>query len=204
MTNNQIFAFVDNSNIFIESQKVYGTIHTDSDMGRRYRLDFGKLFKYIAKERDDIFFESHGVTYPKLYGSEPPKMDSLWKFLEKLGVNVKVFTRNAFNKEKEVDTALVWDAAELIIKTRNQVNHNKTIVIAGGDRDFLKIYTEGKKAGYKVEFYCWEHSTSYEIKKLPTYYNLTPVIDEIGFLEKYKFEHDFGEINWGKVIPYNK
>ena len=99
MTNNQIFVFVDNSNIFIESQKVYEDIHNDPDIGRRYRLDFGKLFNYIAKKRGEIFFDLHDVTYPKLYGSEPPKMDSLWKFLDKLGVNVKVFTRNAFNKE---------------------------------------------------------------------------------------------------------
>lgn len=204
MAHNQIFVFVDNSNIFIESQKVYGKIHHDSDIGRRYRLDFGKLFNYIAKKQGEIFFELDDVTYPKLYGSEPPKMDSLWNFLDNLGVNVKVFTRNAFNKEKEVDTALVWDAAELIIKTRHQVNDNNTIAIAGGDRDFLKIYSEGKKAGYNVEFYCWEHSTSSEIKKLPTYHNLTPVIDEIGFLEKYKFDHGFGEINWGKVVRYDK
>ena len=54
-----------------------------------------------------------------------------------------------------------------------------------------------------MEFYCWEHSASYEIKKLPTYYNLTPVIDQIGFLEKYRFDHDFGEINWSKVVPYD-
>ncbi len=204
MTNNQIFVFVDNSNIFIESQKVYGIINHDSDIGRRYRLDFGKLFNYIAKKRGEIFFDLHDVTYPKLYGSEPPKMDSLWKFLDKLGVNVKVFTRNAFNKEKEVDTALVWDAAELIIKTRHQVNGNNIIVIVGGDKDFMKIYSEGKKAKYSVEFYCWEHSTSSEIRKLPTYHNLTPVIDEIGFLEKYKFDHGFGEINWGKVVRYDK
>ena len=204
MINNQIFVFVDNSNIFIESQKVYGEIHHDPDIGRRYRLDFGKLFNFIAKNRGEIFFELDDVTYPRLYGSEPPKMDSLWNFLDRLGVNVKVFTRNAFNKEKEVDTALVWDAAELIIKTRHQVNDNNTIAIAGGDRDFLKIYSEGKKAGYNVEFYCWEHSTSSEIKKLPTYHNLTPVIDEIGFLEKYKFDHGFGEINWGKVVRYDK
>lgn len=203
MASDQIFTFVDNSNIFIESQRGYADIYQDFDMGRRYRLDFGKLFNYIKKKRGDIFFELDGVTYPKLYGSEPPKMDSLWNFLNKLGVDVKVFTRNAFNKEKEVDTALVWDAAELIIKTRNQENGNKTIVIVGGDKDFLKIYTEGNKAGYNVEFYCWEHSTNNEIKKLPTWNNLTPVIDQIGFLEKYKFDHDFGEIDWGKVVAYD-
>lgn len=201
--NPRVYSFVDNSNIFIEAQKSYGKMKFNSDLGRRYRLDFGKLFEYIAGKRGDVFFTTKGKdTYPKLYGSEPPKMDSLWRFLDNLGVDVNVFTRNAFNKEKEVDTALVWDVAQLVFSTKYKDNSHHVIAIAGGDKDFLKLYHEGTKVGYTVEFYCWEHSTAGEIKKLPTFHNLTPSIEKLGFLEKYKFEHDFGEIDWGKVVPY--
>jgi hypothetical protein len=203
----RIFSFVDNSNIFIEAQKSYGKLKSNRDQGRQYRLDFGKLFNHISGKRGKIFFTTRSknpVSYPKLYGSEPPKMDSLWKFLGGMGVDVNVFKRNAFNKEKQVDTALVWDVADLIFRTKYKGDNKKHVIaIAGGDRDFLKLYHEGIKFGYQVEFYCWEHSAAGEIKRLPTFHNLTPMIEKLGFIERYKFEHNFGEIDWSKVVPYD-
>ena len=73
-----------------------------------------------------------------------------------------------------MDVALVWDAAELIISTRGNDNSNHTIVIAGGDKDFLRVHAEGIKAGYNVEFYCWEQSTCKEILKLPGFLDSSP------------------------------
>ncbi len=202
--NGRIYCFVDNSNIFIESQKEYGKMKFNSDLGRRYRLDFGKLFGHISGKRERIFFNDGNDSYPKLYGSEPPENDSLWRFLGDMGVDVNVFKRNAFNKEKQVDTALVWDVAKLVIGSRDKDVEDQIIAIAGGDKDFLKLYHEGTSAGFTVEFYCWEHSAAGEIKKLPTFHNLTPVIDKLGFLEKDKFDHEFGEIDWGKVVIYDE
>jgi uncharacterized LabA/DUF88 family protein len=202
MDTHRIFIFVDNSNIFIEGQKEYGNSHFNRELGLRYRLDFGKLFEYIARSRGDIFFDTDsGKTFPKLYGSEPPKMDSLWKFLKNFGVDVQVFQRNAFNKEKEVDSALIWDAAELILTEAKK--EGDIIAIAGGDKDFLKINTKGQEKGYEVEYYCWYHSACHEIKHLENFHNLTAVIDKIGFVEKDRFEHNYGEVNWGKVVPYS-
>lgn len=201
---NRIYAFVDNSNIFIEGQKHYGKIHGDHDLGRKYRLDFGKLFDHISKDKGEIFFDKNNVQYPKLYGSEPPKMDSLWKYLESMGVDVQVFKRNAFNKEKGVDFSLAWNASRLIFDTENEDNSNNFIVIVGGDADFFKVYDEGTKIGYNVEYYCWEHSASHEIKELPTFHNLTPYIDKIGYVEPTSFHHDFRDTNWSKKVPYDE
>lgn len=198
----RIFIFVDNSNIFIEGQRAYGTLHYNKELGLLYRLDFGKLFKYIASSRGDIFFNTEsGKAYPKLYGSEPPKMDSLWKFLTDFGVDVKVFQRNAFNKEKEVDSHLLWDAAELILTEVRK--EGDIIAIAGGDRDFMKINIEGQEKGYIVEYYSWYHSACDEIRYLKNFHDLTLVIEKIGFLEKSRFDHNYGEVNWGKVVPYS-
>lgn len=198
----RIFIFVDNSNIFIEGQKEYGNLHFNRDLGYRYRLDFGELFKYIANSRGDIFFNTDlGTTFPKLYGSEPPRMDSLWRFLKDFGVDVQVFQRNSFNKEKEVDSALIWDVAELI--HLEEKKEGDIIAIAGGDKDFLSIDNKGRKKGYNVEYYCWYRSACKEIKQLENFHNLTDVIKKIGFLEKEKFEHNYGDINWGKAVPYS-
>lgn len=200
----EIYAFIDNSNIFIEAQRAYAREnYAVGDLEPRFRLDFGKLFEHINSSRGNIFFDNNGVHYPKLYGSEPPKMDSLWRFLGHMGVNVSVFTRNAFNKEKEVDAALVWDVAKLVIKAEDDDNSNKIIAIAGGDKDFLSLYDKGREAGFDVEFYSWYHSACAEIKELPTFHDLTPIIKKIGFLERDKFEHNFGDTDWGKEVPYD-
>ncbi|WP_321429225.1 NYN domain-containing protein [uncultured Methanolobus sp.] len=201
----EIYAFIDNSNIFIEAQRAYAKEnYAIPDYEPRFRLDFGKLFDHISSSRGQIFFDKgEDNHYPKLYGSEPPKMDSLWRFLERKGVDVRVFTRNAFNKEKEVDAALVWDVAKLVIKAEDEDNSNKIIAIAGGDKDFLSLYEKGKNAGFDVEFYSWNHSACYEIQELPTFYDLTPVIKNIGFLEKDRFEHNFGDTDWGNVVSYD-
>ncbi len=202
MDKRRIFVFVDNSNIFIEGQKIFGEMHCNRELGLRYRLDFGKLFEYIAGTRGNIFFETDsGTTFPKLYGSEPPKMDSLWKFLRNFGVDVQVFQRNYFNKEKEVDSALIWDAAELILTEVRK--EGDIIAIAGGDKDFLKINKKGQEKGYIVEYYCWNHSANEEIRYLENFHNLTDIIKKIGFVEKDRFEHNFGEVNWGKAVPYS-
>ncbi len=164
-------------------------------------MDFGKLFEYIAGSRGKIFFTTEkGEDFPKLYGSEPPQLDSLWKFLTNYGVDVKVFQRNYFNKEKQVGTEIIYDFAELIHTDTKQ--EGDIIAVAGGDRDLLKIDKEGQKKGYLVEYYCWERSTCGEIKSLENFHNLTTVIDKIGFIEESKFEHNFGEIDWKDAVPY--
>lgn len=197
----RIFTFVDNSNIFIEGQKAYGTLHYNQELGFRYRLDFGRLFEHINGKRGKIFFDTDsGKTFPKLYGSEPPKNDSLWNFLKDVGVDVKVFQRNAFNKEKEVDAALTWDVAKLTL-TENR-KEGDIIAIAGGDRDFLQINKEGQEMGYIVEYYCWYHSTCDEIRYLKNFHDLTVAIEKIGFVERDRFEHGYGT-DWGKAVPYS-
>lgn len=201
-TEKRIFIFVDNSNIFIEGQKEYGELHSNLELGLRYRLDFGKLFKYIANSRGTFFpITRIQATFPKLYGSEPPKMDSLWKWLKDFGVDVKVFQRNYFNKEKGVDSALLLDAAELIFTEPRQ--EGDVIAIAGGDKDFLGINSRGLKKGFIVEYYSWNRSACKEIKTLQNFHNLTNIIDRIGFLERDRFKHDFGEVDWGEAVPYD-
>ena len=81
-----LHAFVDNSNVLIEGQRF-------SEMNRKYRtklssftdddyqIDWGK-FLYVVKEQD-----SRGLAeVPILYGSRPPKEDSVWNRIRDDGV----------------------------------------------------------------------------------------------------------------------
>ena len=76
------YVFIDNSNLFIESQKFNAKrlkLYCETDM--RCRLDFGKLVDALVGERNGK--EAH------LFGSEPPPNDHLWK---KLRVKISKYT----------------------------------------------------------------------------------------------------------------
>ena len=198
-----IYIFVDNSNIFIEAQKAVARIKNDENIGKRYRLDFGKLFKFIANGRGEYFLKRpDNRIYPKLYGSEPPKLDSLWDRLEDMGVDLNIYKRK-WNKEKRVDAALIRDVEQLLYRYRR--DPKGVIVIAAGDYDYFDLIKDIQNARqWNVEVYCWEASTAKEIRQQSYFHDLTKHFHEIGFIEKDRFEHSFGDWNtdWSKEVPY--
>ncbi len=206
MTPIPIYTFVDNSNIFIEGQKTAAIKKGSVDIGKRYRLDFGKLFEFIAGGRGEIFFaRSKDRYYPKLYGSEPPKLDTLWWRLEQMKVDCTVFERT-WNKEKRVDAALIRGVSQLIYKYKD--DPKGIIALAAGDLDYYDlIFDIQEETGWSVEIYCWRDATAQKIRSLDCYHDLTPHIDEIGFYEKDKFEHLYGDwedTDWSEKVPYNE
>ena len=56
--------------------------------------------------------EKDDVGRAVLYGSRPPKNDSLWASAERHGFEVIVYDRNAANKEKKIDTQITADMIE--------------------------------------------------------------------------------------------
>jgi len=96
------FLYVDNSNVWIEGMRVCAVekgIALDiwtaqqKDISAKWSIDFGRLFEFAGGETS--------VGRATLYGSKPPRNDSLWKAAEKNGFKVIVFDRNIANKEKK-------------------------------------------------------------------------------------------------------
>jgi len=108
------YVFVDNSNLWIEGKKVAGR-HSKPAVpsNYRYRIEYGKLLEHVLDGREL-------AAVPKLYGSEPPPNDSVWKIIRAKGFDVKVFKRNIYNKEKGVDMRMGLDMGRLVLtkKTR--------------------------------------------------------------------------------------
>jgi len=91
-----------------------------------WRLDFGALLEFMADGRE--------IIDAILVGSEPPQNDSVWKSAEQQGFRVITFMRSASGKEKEVDTEIATQAAEIIVLNKDEI---AALVIGSGDRDFL-------------------------------------------------------------------
>ena len=122
-----IWIFVDHSNIWIEAKKLASKLKgfkTKDDS--RLRIDVGKLMDVVASGRP--------VKKGTLYGSVPPKIDSVWKKIREKGGDVKTKERSIItHKEKEVDGQIFTDVTALACTTPER--DRSTIVLITGDAD---------------------------------------------------------------------
>ena len=99
--------YVDNSNVFIEGQRVsavkkgmsldiYDAMENRS-LDFSYKMSFGKLYEFVAGSDRNL------VARAMLFGSRPPPNDGIWAMAAKAGFEVVVHDRNAANKEKKID-----------------------------------------------------------------------------------------------------
>lgn len=160
------FVYVDNSNVFIEGQRVSAAskgmamnIYDAMQNGVldfSYRLDFGKLHEFAAG--NDV----SQIARAMLFGSRPPKNDSLWNLAKKAGFEVVVEDRNVKNKEKRIDTGIV---AAMTRDAYTKANKDKDIItLVAGDADYVPAVKQLIEDGYKVEVVFWSHAAG-DLKK---------------------------------------
>ena len=174
---NGLHLFIDNSNIFIEAQRVAREKYFfDDELVIRVRINYGELLEKVRNGRK--------LMETVLVGSRPPQNDLLWDKLIKLGVTPRIFDRNTFSgKEKGVD-------AELSNSIRDTLEDNKepgTIAIIAGDRDYVPTLQRSLKKGWNVELYFWSQASA-ELKKMGgiIFFNLDDFFHEITFKAKQK------------------
>lgn len=86
MKNGKVMVYIDNSNIFISTQKHSAKKEKflNGVWDNNCRIDVGKLVNEARCGRDII----HG----KLYGSETPVLDTVWKAIREKRIEVSVFS----------------------------------------------------------------------------------------------------------------
>lgn len=162
------YTYIDNSNVFIEAQRVSAikegmAADLDDAIFRRifnfkYKLDYGKMYEYFCGEN------KAEIGCAKLWGSPPPS-DSFWKMVQKQGFQVVTYDRNAAGKEKKVDVAIAYaitkDAYTSIDK------ENSEIVLVAGDKDYVPVIEDLKSEGFRVVVVFWDHAAK-ELKDAAT------------------------------------
>ena len=154
----RIWIFVHQSNMWIEAKKLYGRqkgFVTDQD--HRVRIDMGKLADVLGGGREEV--------KGKLYGSEPPPIDSVWQRIRERGWEVITSQRSQVTgKEKQVDTKLVADVISLACKT--PVHERTTIILVTGDANVIPAI-EGvlDQEQWKVEVYMWGNAISNQLRQ---------------------------------------
>lgn len=98
--------YVDNSNVFIEGQRVSAVakgmaLNIYDAMENRvldvsYRISFGKLYEFVAgNKRSD-------TARAMLFGSRPPANDVIWDLAKKAGFEVVTEDRNTRIKKRRL------------------------------------------------------------------------------------------------------
>lgn len=167
----RLHVFVDNSNVWIEGKKVAGRRSRPAvPSNRLYRIDYGRLLEHVRDGRPL-------AGPPKLYGSEPPPNDSVWRVIENQGFDVQVFKRNVFNREKGVDMKMGLDIGGVFFTTPEPA----TIAIVAGDGDFLPVVEMAHERGWQVEVWYWSN-VAHELRgAADRYEDLDPEVYTIGF-----------------------
>ena len=138
--------YVDNSNVWIEGMHVAAARNglapdvwpavTNKICDHNWKLDFGKLFEFAGGERG-------AVKRAALFGSRPPKNDSVWQAAERNGFSVVVYDRNVANHEKKIDTdivaTMIEDSYELLKIGEDEVT------LVSGDSDYVPAIEKLKK-----------------------------------------------------------
>lgn len=157
------YCYVDNSNVWIEGMHVSAAAKGHAPdvwaacqnqiCDYDWKIDFGRLFEFAA---------GSDVGRAVLFGSRPPKNDSLWAVAESKGFEIIVHDRNAQNKEKKIDTQIT---AEMIEDSYERMAKGDTITIVSGDSDYVPAIEKLKARGFRVEVCFWDHA-SREIREV--------------------------------------
>ena len=153
--------YVDNSNVFIEGQRVSAV---QSGMARNiyeamehrildytYRIDFGRLHDLISGP------DKCNIKRCMLFGSVPPPNDSLWDIARNAGFDVIKEERNFQNREKRIDTGIV----SAMVRDAHTIadRESDTITLVAGDGDFVPPIRQLVEDGFNVEVAFWEHAS---------------------------------------------
>ena len=160
--------YVDNSNVWIEGMHVAAAAAGHAPdvwsavqnkiCNYDWKLDFGKLFDFAGGDRA-------AVKKAALFGSRPPKNDSVWLAAERKGFEVIVYDRNVANHEKKIDTDIVATMMEDSYEILKIGEDEMTLV--SGDADYVPAIEKLKRRGIPVHVVFWNHA-SRELKDIAT------------------------------------
>lgn len=161
-----IYVYVDNSNIWLEGQRIQAvrtglapTIRAalDRKITAPWTYDFGRLYGLLCPPEVPV-----GRSI--LFGSRPPDNDSIWQRVRDADFQVVTFDRSPItHKEKQVDVALSNTMIEDSFTYMKAANGD-TAVLAAGDGDFLPTIKSLQSRGLRVKVVSWSHAVNRQLR----------------------------------------
>ncbi|MFC7331931.1 NYN domain-containing protein [Rhodocista pekingensis] len=170
--------YVDNSNVYIEGQRVsavrqqmaldiYDAIQ-NRVLDLNYRISFGKLYQFVAGT------DRTRTSRAMLFGSRPPQNDEIWNLARRAGFEVITHDRNASNKEKKIDTGIV---AALTRDAYRSAQQGDVFTLVAGDGDYVPAIEHLISDGFEVDVVFWGHASRELRKVCSRFIDLDPHLD---------------------------
>ena len=158
-----VFIYWDNSNIFIEAQRLAESIEDSPDVRYRVRIHFENLLRLAHADRN--------MVKAVAAGSVPPELRHLWNRIQNLGVGVELFDRKqASLGEQEVPDAILQ--REMLRDGFDNNGNPGTIVMLTGDgagyesgAGFHAELERLHNRGWGVEVLSWSNSCNYRMRQ---------------------------------------
>lgn len=195
-----MFIFWDNSNIHISGLRVMEKMEPTQPK-ELFRTNFKNLFSLVKNGRD--------VDAAYLSGSIPPPSNSLWAYLQNMGIQLQLLNKTAEGTEQEsVDMSL----QTMMLRTAiDHLSNPSTIAVLTGDgagkqlgEGFLTDLKRIKDMQWNIEVYAWEISCNRYLKEfaeqngkfiaLETYY------DSITFLKEDRYNPTGAQVRPSKPL----
>ena len=170
----KVHVFLDNSNLWIEGQRFASDPSGKRDYkDAAYRIDFGKILEHVTGDRE--------IVEARMYGSEPPPNDTVWRQAEGKGFKVQVFQRNYRDKEKKVDTQMCVDITAAVFSTFPK---DRVLVLLAGDADYIPAVEIALRREWLVEVHFWANANR-EIREHPRikFVDLSARVMDLGYRE---------------------
>jgi uncharacterized LabA/DUF88 family protein len=172
--------YVDNSNFFIEGQRVSAVIkgmaldvwdaHHNRIQDTAYRMSFGKLYQFVAGNTRSQ------TARAMLFGSRPPENDDIWNIARRAGFEVITHDRNVANKEKKIDTGLV---TALTRDAYRNAAADDVFTIVSGDSDYVPTVEQLIADGFQVDVVFWDHASAELRRVCSNFISLNPHLDTL-------------------------
>ena len=198
MAYTQCYVFIDDSNLWIESQKVFGKRLKDTDKDSRVRVDLGRFLNLVTKERD--------LVTPFLYGAVPPRNDTVWKAAREKNYVVQTFEKTNTGKEEKLHNAISTDITKFLYKLESK--KNVVFIVVTGNCSLQPAIELTLDEGVHVELWSWEHAMAQEFRRLAntrdqffTANHLDGFKDEFIYIANH-FSHENKDLDPGHAIVY--
>ena len=181
----EVFIYWDNSNIFIEAQRLAEERNEHVDARYRVRINFDNILRLAHADRP--------MRKAVAAGSVPPELRHLWNRMENRGVEVKLFNRIRSDLgEQEIPDRLLQ--LEMLEDAMDYNGDPGIVVLMTGDGagylaggGFHSTLERMHRRGWRIEILSWSHSCNFRMREWAqengVFVALDDFYDSITFLE---------------------
>ncbi len=191
----EVFIYWDNSNIFIEAQRIAEERNEHVDARYRVRINFDNMLRLAHADRP--------MRRALAAGSVPPEMRNLWNRLANEGVQVTLYDRGRADLgEQEIPDRVLQ--LRMLEDAMDFVEDPGIVVLLTGDgagysegAGFHSTLERMHRRGWRIEILSWAHSCNRRMKEWAEENGVFVALDDfyesITFLEPSRPGHQLAQ-----------